>query len=130
MAVLVVKIRLHRIEGRHPVDPVDLAAALVEAISQDLPELEVPDREGDDAVYEVTLAQWLEDGREVEPAGDVEADGIWANRFCEWCGKPITDAPPGRARPRRYDTNACRQAAFRARHLQQPSPPGSPSPAR
>jgi predicted nucleic acid-binding Zn ribbon protein len=107
MATVTLTIRLRRTEGRSPVDIDDLAAALVEEIEGSVVEFAVTDSAGEDATYEVTS---LRLARQDEPA---VADDAEPMNSCAVCGAAIVSDPHGR--PRLYCSDACRQAAHRAR---------------
>jgi predicted nucleic acid-binding Zn ribbon protein len=106
MATVTVIIRLCRTEGRNPVHIDDLAAALVEEIEGSVLEFAVTDSADEEATYEVTA---LRPARRDEPA---IADAEPMNS-CAVCGTAIVSDPHGR--PRLYCSDACRQAAHRAR---------------
>jgi predicted nucleic acid-binding Zn ribbon protein len=112
MATVTVIIRLRRriegSEGRNPVDIEDLTAALIEELESSVLDTEfaVTDSAGDDTTYEVTA---LRPARRDEPA---IADAEPMNS-CAVCGTAIVSDPHGR--PRLYCSDACRQAAHRAR---------------
>jgi hypothetical protein len=105
MATVTLTISLRRTEGRNPVDIDDLAAALVEEIEGSVLEFAVTDSAGEDATYEVTA---LRPARRDEPVADAEP-----MNSCAVCGAAIVSDPHGR--PRLYCSDACRQAAHRAR---------------
>lgn len=108
MATITVTVRLRRTEGRNPVDVDELAAALVDEIEAGVlgTEFYVMDSAGDEATYEVTA---LRPTRTDEPAV-ADADPL---NSCAVCGTGIVSDPHGRARL--YCSDACRQAAYRAR---------------
>jgi len=108
MATITLTIRLRRTEGRNPVDVDDLADALVEELEGSVLDAEsaVTDSAGEDATYEVPA---LRPARRDEPA---IADAEPMNS-CALCGAAIVSDPHGR--PRLYCSDACRQAAYRAR---------------
>lgn len=108
MATVTVTISMRRTDGRNPVDVEDLATALVDELESaiDGTEFVVTDQAGEEATYEVTgvraragLSAPINDARPEHP--------------CSICGRPVVSEPGGR--PRLYDTDACRQAAYRAR---------------
>jgi hypothetical protein len=108
MATVTVTIRLRRTEGRSPVDVEDLAAALVEELESSVldSEFAVIDSAGEDATYEVTNVA-------ARRTGPPAPDSAEPDHQCPQCGAPVHSADGGR--PRIYDTDACRQAAYRAR---------------
>jgi hypothetical protein len=109
MATVTVTIRLRRTEGRSPVDVEDLAAALVEELETSVLDAEfaVTDSAGEEATYEVTA---IRTARGEEPPAVADAEPM---NSCAVCGAAIVSDPHGR--PRLYCSDACRQAAHRAR---------------
>jgi hypothetical protein len=108
MATVTVTIRLRRTEGRSPVDIEDLAAALIEELESSVLDTEfaVTDSSGEDASYEVTNVT-------ARRTGPPAPDSAEPDHQCPQCGAAVHSADGGR--PRIYDTDACRQAAYRAR---------------
>jgi len=106
MAIVTIMVHVRRIEGRNPVDPVDLAGELIaelDAAAADS-QFTVVDREGDEATYEITAVRLPRS--DDEPAGPVDAE-------CVMCGAAMADEHHGR--PRLYCSPACRQRAYRTR---------------
>jgi hypothetical protein len=108
MATVTVTVRLRRTDGRSPVDVLDLVAALVEELEGSVLDAEfaVTDSAGEEATYEVTAV------RATPPGQPATADAEPLNS-CTVCGAPIASDRLGR--PRLYCSDACRQAAYRAR---------------
>jgi len=108
MATVTVTISLRR-EGRGAsVDVEELAEAVVDAVAGGLDTIDLWDSAGEEVTYEVTRVRRLADQQ--QPATENDSD---TTTPCEQCQTPVTQTPG--ARMRLYCSDACRQAAWRAR---------------
>lgn len=113
MATVTVIIQLRRTEGRTPVDLDALADAVAEALTDAGAgvELQAPSIDGDELTYEVTQVRVA---RTADVDTALSTDDPPDVIECGWCHQPALTEPHGQ--PRKYCSDACRVAAWRARN--------------